>query len=678
MSILGKEGVIAAEYARARDFYSPVEPTYQAQLTLGQEDARILPINLTDMYRLMSEQIDMNPDIARSYARTFGATRVLLALDNTRTNFKFTKYGSQPKATAEISTQAQCQLGDIVCAEEIDCPITYILTDSGNLQTVEMSLVQAMHMVDTAMATRLCDTATSLVRKADIDTLLELKAKCPEILLRTYGNVRRLSGVPTVLGTVIQTSLLERSGVETDALSLPGSPEKLSKEAVSRERIRASFVGVTTAKPPHIGHGLLLAKAIADSPNGKVLVELNDQGPRVEQMISTLASDRGLTIDEAITAVSTGVIPLDEIETSYKNRKGAPTLAPGSRYGLEPCNTYYRELLGKLGVPGTEILTLANSEMGDLEDGVRNSAGYEQLFSGVGMDILRDQGGNAMVTRSAGKTTLQGMMAQLAFGYDLKLVDSPPALTKQELSILEDNGIGLESGMGCGLLLDFSSASGTNGRSISLESLFRTGLPQGALIAAIRKVMDGSTFFVSETGSLCPNFSDNKIFLQRLEKELAVLDEGQITNIVRRPIQYIDVRKRLVTELLQSVYQTFPVEGKVKAGEICKLLDLFPILAKRLPGKVIARAANLASDLSLPKNLLTAESQKLLQSIRRLDAQVLCVLLRSSCEDEGMYLSNYLQNTELQDIISQMGYIGGSTMNAVEKVLTARGVFKIL
>ncbi len=678
MKKLEAQEIIESEYKRAKEFYSPVEPTYQAQLTLGQEDARVLPINLTEIYAQMGEQIDTNPDVARSYARTFGATRVLLALDNSPTNVVLNKYGVYPKGSVEIATVAERRLGDIVCAAEIDCPITYILADSGEPQTVEMSLVQAMHMVDTAMATGLSNSATLLVRKADVDTLLELKEMYPDLFLRTYGNVRGLSRVPTILGAVIKTELLEASGIATEALKAPAAAEKPLKEPVTRERITASFIGITTAKRPHIGHGLLIAKAMADSPNGKVLVELNDQGPRVEQMITALASERDISVEEVVLSIESGEISLEDIEQGYKNRRDAPILPPGITYGLAPSNAYYRQLLGVLQPPGVEILTIANSEMGELETGLQNREGYEELFDGTGMDVFRDKAGNGMVAKKAGKKTLQGMIAQLAFGYKLTMVDSPPSLTRPELAILRKNGLELESGMGCGLLLDFSSASGTNGRSVLLESLQREEMQQGSVLAAIRKVMDRSTFFVSETGSLCPNFASNDVFLRAVEKELASIDPSEIEETVRRPIKYADIRKQLIIELLQSVYKDFPVTGKIKVGEVCKLLNLFPVLAKKLPGKVIAAAANLQDDVSIPKNLYQGAPLELLQRLRSLDAKLLCELMETSCRDEDMFLSSYIGGTGLGDIISQMGYQGGSTMEAVKKVLTAKGVFKIV
>lgn len=679
MTTIAPEDILASEYRRARDFYSPVEPTYQAQLTLGQEEAKTLPINLSDIYGLMTQEIDQNPEAARSYANTFGATRVLLALDNQPTSFALAKYGEYLKGSAEVSTLPERTLGNIVCANEIDCPVTYLLADSGRPQTVEMSLVQAMHMVDTAIVTGLSNSATQLVRRADIETLLELKTKYPDLFLRTYGNVRGLSDTPALLGAVITTNLLEASGIETQALQSPPLTrvEQLST-APDRERINASFIGITTAKKPHIGHGLLLAKAIADSPNGNVLVELNDRGPRVEQMITTLAASRGMEIDDVIVAINSGEISLEEIEASYKSRQDAPTLPAGTTYGLGQNNMYYRQLLSTLQPPGIQILTLANSEMEELESEIQERAGYKELFSGTGMDVFADESGSAMVVRKGGKTTLQGMMAQLALAYNLRLVDSPPALTRSEQAILRSNNMPLENGMGCGFLLDFASASGTNGQSLTLESLLQDDMPPGSLLAAMRKVMDTSTFFVSETGSLCPNFTSNNAFVRKLQKELDILPPSEITDILRRPIEFEDIRKPLLQELLRDVYQEFPVNGKIKAGEVCKLLKVFPVLAKRLPGQVIATAANLEDEISIPKNLYQGEAQKLLQAIRTCNAQTICDLLQASCESEGMYLSNYLATTRLGEIISDMGYSTGSTMDVMRTILSAKGVYKIL
>lgn len=680
MSNPEREEVITSEYRRARDIYSTAAPTYRGNLVLSQNDALTLPIDLTAVYGLMSQQIDRNPREAASYARTFGATRVMLALDNRSTCFEFEKYGAPPNSSrAEISTCAVQTLGSTICAQEVDAPLAYLLADSGEPQTVEMSLVQAMHMVDTAMATGLYERCTPLVRRIDIDNLLALKEQFPDVFLRTYGNVRGLSNAPLVLGTVVCTKQVEESNITTERLGTAPTDNVVQRERiVLPERKPAAFVGITTAKRPHIGHGLLLTKAIADTSSGMVLIELNDQGPRVEQAIIALAEAQNRSVKDTVAAIERGEVAIEDIEKSYQARDTTTISSIDVPYGLAPNNRYYRELLAALEPPRIAFETIANSEMGGLRTTLTACTGSQQLFSGAGMNVLQDGQGSAMVTERAGKPTLQGSIAQLALAYELKMVDSPSALNRQEIAILRGNGLALETGSGCGLLLDFSSASGTNGRSIPLESLVRPDLPPGTVLAAMRKVMDRSTFFVSETGSLCPNFADNGAFMRAYERELGNIDPSEITNIVSRPMKFQYIQKVLLQELFSSVYATFPVDGKIKAGEVCRLLNLFPVLAKKLPGKVVAAAANLDSEVSIPRNLYKGDAQKLLQSVRTQNPDTVVQLLSESCENEDMYLSNYLQNTGLGEAISQMGYVGGSTMEAVKKIIAAKGVYKIL
>lgn len=672
------ESVLASEYDRAGSLYSSRPVEYRGNLVVSQADAACLPLDIGKIYQNTADEIASKPREAGSFAKTFGAVRVQLALDGAPTQFVLEQDGTYAKdPRTEIGTLAVRSLEDTLRADEVDGRVAYVLASDGQNQSVEISLVQALHMIDTAMVTGQYTAELPLIRVATTEEIVTLKQSNPEVFLRTYGNVRKLRDVPLLLGCVVDTSALEASGVTTSSLARPrASVEQPSRERISVAREKMAFVGITTAKKPHIGHGFLLAKAIADSPNGQVLVELNDQGPRVESMLVQLANSLGTSIEDAAKQVTEGAVPIDLVESCYQARD-AMTTDVNTPYALTANNAYYRELLALMQAPNIPFSTIANSEMGDLMQDVATLPGYRRLFSeDSGMSILTSDPGIAMPIEKYGKPTLPGAMAQLGGRYTLTLVDSPPSLSKQELAIVAGNGMELEQSSGCGLLLDFASASGTNGRSIALESLIGNETPAGAELAAIRKVMDEAYFFVSETGSLCPNFASNEAFLAAYAKNLEQVEEGDIEAILRRPIVFKNVKKQLFQELLAQTYE-FPVKGRVSAGEVCSLLQQFPVLAGRLPGRVVAEAANASPELSIRKNILCDKTQKKIQLLRSADPLNIVELVRLSCEKEGMFLSSYLEGTELGQALSYMGYRGGSTMETLDKIAQAKGVFKI-
>lgn len=289
MTKQGREQAAQAEYLRIKPLYSEVVPQYIGTLVLSQESAGSVPLDLDEIYGVAVDNLAVDRRRADAFARAYGALSICVALDNAETSFDLVPRGKYLRRRyAEVQTVPTIGLKDTLRSSETDAQFTYILANSNEPQAVEMSLIQALHLLDLAVVTDQFDSTLPNVRQMGVDELLELRQRFPEMYIRTYGNVRGLRNVPLILGTVLSTAKLEKNNIETFALDTAKTIKGEVAPVNETKREQAAFVGITTAKRPHIGHALLVVKAIADSPSGSVLIELNDQGPRVERQLQHL------------------------------------------------------------------------------------------------------------------------------------------------------------------------------------------------------------------------------------------------------------------------------------------------------------------------------------------------------------------------------------------------------
>lgn len=665
------ENIIENERKRGAELYSSAPPSIRGSFVLSQVEAQTLPIDIGAMYTIVDEQIQRNPVKARSYAETFGMTNISLALDGRETFFELEELGAYTSSPrAEVRTQALRSLGEIVTAEEVDSPVTYILADSGIPQTIEMSLIQALHMVDTAIVTDMY-VANPLVQTMSLEAILELRQRYPNVFLRPYGNVRNLAHTPALLGSVVETSLIEASGLKTEPL-LSQSPTDSIGDAfsVSTQRIPASFMGITTAKKPHIGHGFLLAKAIADSPSNTVIVELNDQGPRVDQMVTQLAQNLGLSLDQTIQALSVGAIGIDEVEPAYQQRGLANQAQIETPYSLQACNQYFAELLRNMTPPEMKITPIANSDTEQAKTLV-TIPGFARLFSGSGMSIISDAHGKAMVIEAGGKKTLQGVVAAYCGSFALTLVDSPSPLKKAEFSILRNNGVDIKREIGTGVLIDFAVASGTKGGTLLLEDVIADSEDPTLLPAALRLIMDNSFFFRGEGDSLLPNFSSNEFLKEKLAKTFA--SNGLSFVDIRRPIKFVDAKRELALDLLGTA-AGITKSKKVSAQNLRQLLLTLPGIQQQLSSGLLDSINALAPSDTIPKSRFTPSDQALIQQIKKGDFSTIVKNMRTDCDDD---IATCIKGTSLQTTLESMGYAPEQFELIIERIIESEGMYKI-
>lgn len=665
------ETIIENERKRGNQLYSSQTPNIRGAFVLSQKEAAALPIDVGTMYQLVDEEVRRNPARAYTYAQTFGMTSISLTLDTRETFFEFEQIGDYPTSPrAEVRTTPTRTIGQIVTAQEIDSPVTYLLAETGNPQTVEMSLIQALHMVDTAIMTGKY-VGAPLVRLAELDELFALKEKLPDLFLRPYGNVRKLSHTPAILGCVIETALLESSGIQSLPLTVSAvTPQNATLANIQDgEREPAAFIGITTTKRPHIGHGFLLTKAIADSPSRAVIVELNDQGPRVDQMVAKLAENLGIELEETLALLESGAIDLDEVEPAYQQRDKTTSPFIEKSYTLKSCNEYFSKLLEAIRPENTTLIPIADSDTNVMQVSL---PGLQELFSGSGMSTVCDPSGKAMVIEAAGKKTLPGIITASCKKFILTLVDSPSPLTKAEFSILRSNGIEISRERGTGVLIDFAVSSGTEGGTLLLQDIIATTEDPTLLPAALRLLMDDAYFFYGEGDSLLPNFASNEI----LNKKIAeMLNDSRLALInLERPMKFIDVRKELAFDLLKLPKESSRTQ-KITAQELLQLVEKLPGLEKVLSIELLSFLASAEKAATIPKNYLTANDRNILQQLKRGDlATIIGFMLQITSQD----LLCRLKGSKLEDALTTMGYQQNQYAEALERIMKVEGIFKII
>ncbi len=678
---------IQTDYERAKTFYSLAPPTYVGRFTMAQENAQTLPISLEAVYETVFEAIRQEPGRAQAWAKTFGTLSVMVALDDSSSAFQFANSTDfKPPNAAEIATSRGRSLSETLYAPEIDASTTFLLANDTPV-TAEMTLIQALHMVDTALVTSQFDGAFPLVLSGTTEELTKLRADFPETLLRSYGNVRQMKSVLTLLGTVVPTSVLEKSGIATSPLNaLPKSIAEVQPQKTELcEREPAAFVGITTAKKPHIGHGFLLAKAMAEvGAAGKILVEFNDRGPRVVQALANLATTTGDSLAVVADKVSTGSIGYSEIEAAYKSRGSTdvPEIPPD--FNLAAPNAYYRELLQQIMPPDFLVDSIADSELGVMQPNLEVCASYLSLFDGAGMALLKGANDKAMVAEQTGSLTVGGLLAVLSTRYSLTLVDSPAPLSAVERKIFKDIGLEIAQSSGVGVMIDFGVASGTNGNTVKLDDLLQIidaerGKAQ-LLLPAIRLLMNDSCFLPSDGGSVSPNFASAEALVASFNVALtkvAAMDNAY--ELLYEPLQLKDIKRELVQDLLAPLMPDGPQKGKPTFAEVKTILDYLPSLQQRFSDKFLKKLdAELPSDKVIPKIFLEENDRQIIQALRSGTPDKVIGMLLELAEQMPDQFETIVNQSKLQDIAQTMGYDSSDMVNFLRKLAKVKGVYRIV
>lgn len=664
--------------------YTDRPPELIGKFLLSLEESRSLPLDLNEIYAVANEAVDSNYERAVGWAKTYGALNVRVALDDSPTLFGFesAEKKQNTKNSSEISTLAQFTLGEQFVVEEEDSPVVYLLAENGKPIATELALIQALHMLDTALISGQY-AGRQLVKLADAESLNELKLKYPEAVLRQYGNVRGIDGAPSLLGAVVSVSALEKSKIEMTSLPdnrvAPAEPEqKINIPAIKEE---ATFVGITTAKRPHFGHACLCAKAISEEKT--VVIELNDQGPRVDQALVELAKKEGLGVDEVSELVSRGFYSMGAIEDAYKNRDTTATSPTIPEYSLTGPNNYYKDLFAQVKPPNVDFVMSANSDLGKETAKLKENPDYIALLADSGMGVIANQSGSAVLVESGGKPTVAGILASLAVSRNLKLIDSPPPITSKERKVLSTSGLSLDQKSGCGVMINFGVESGTNGATVLIETLVEKlnarNLDALLLFPVVRQMMNSTCAFPGEPGSICPNFASKEAVLNKFERaidEVRSMCDPYV--VLEKPIEYRNIIKPALREVTAGTYSDIEPRGKITLKEVQSLIGNLPGFADRLSKELqdYLTDGQIDADSNIPRNYLSDVDRSLVTMIRGANPQRFTELLADLAEEDEKFSELLFEQMMLGKEAQEMGYTIDMFPGVLRKISTQKGLYK--
>ncbi len=657
---------ISTQYEAAKNLYSKHEPLLVGRFVLGQDDIRLLPLNLDDIYNRVFDSFKDNPGKAMAWAKTFGKLSITIALDGSPTTFELDRAKDYPPANrAELITDKPYAISEMFYAEDKDSPFTLVLCDDGAKRT-ELNLIKALHMVDYGLITgQLSPTEQPEIRivAATPDELVRISSDFEDIGLRLYGNVRSDKDAPEVLGSVLPSAVLENSQMATMLLNNSAEvPYTLPVSVPTRERINVCAAGVTTAKRPHIGHAFLLAKALSEPAfTGDLVVELNDLGPRVAQAVASFASQNALTFEEAATSISSGAVSIADIEKAYMardTRQAAQSLP--TNFSLRASNRYYENLLTELAPTDTTIRFIANSDLGSLMQELDAKPGSLPVFGDSGMALLTSVENEAVVVKSGGAPTLAGILGSLCTRYDMTFADSPKPLDGRKSKVFAQNGLNIAQVPGMGVSIDFDVASGTKGDSPLIEVLKNVANYYGCsgkdFLLICRSMLEKAYFVPGDGNSLNPNYASSEALMCSFEAAAQNLALGGSNGLdLYKPLKLKRVMPMVAKELLTRLYPTYNPTRKQSPQSLLALLGSDPELGFSEKLRDYA-ASHPQVDKTIPRTFYETGDYKLLDALRSTTPsfvlQALARKLVTTSEDVSVLLSGSL----LQEVQQAMGY----------------------
>jgi hypothetical protein len=667
--------LLQSEYQRAGELYSSRPPSYSGKLVVSKDAAYAPTIDLGPVFDTTIQTLNNSPTVTQNFASTFGKLGVYLALDAQATSFTIAPENSYPKGSVtEIATTMRRKPSEFLSYQNDDTELSFVLCDEPG--TAELILIQALHMFDSAIVTGLVEPGQvkrPMVFSADIDAIAKLRQDNPKLLIRLYGNVRGLSGAPTVLGLAAPTRLIEQSGIElieSKPLDMPGVVSKSTKNV---------FVGITTAKKPHIGHGFLLAKAVGEAgKQGQVIVELNDRGPRVAAMVAQLAAQTGKPFKTVADNITDGEVDQDTIEAAYTARSTTRESLPED-FALTKPNLFYKRLLTTISPLPSQLSGMSDSEaIAALAPVLEQNDSYRTVFGdSKGMGILAAEE-QAVVVKKAGETTVAGLFGLLATRGNLAIVDSPQPLTRDQMNVFVSSGLSVEASAGIGVSIDFAIGSGTSGNSLPLKQLLdrleQASIAPNQLLVVLRDMLEQAYYIPGEGNSINPNYASVSAVESALEASLNRLETGDIDEQkLFQPLRFCSVSKSLASSVLGDMFPdcaTGKVDGKMIGG----LLELFPILGDKLSTKLLSAFQQDPED-KISKNLVSQADQKLLQTVRTANPPAIFDLCAKSYDYEPDVFGPKLEQSKLGSAALAMGYTPDTYLSFLKQLKEVKGIY---
>lgn len=443
---------------------------------------------------------------------------------------------------------------------------------------------------------------------------------------------------------------------------------------------RINYIGITSAKQPHIGHLFLLLKGFASAPPGtSITLKLNDTGPRVAQAIDLLARQHDISFEQAASLVTEGTFSFSDIEQAYMARDGQTQKNLPEDFQLRASNDYYRQLIAAIEPTPGSIQITSDSEILATARQASPHPAVVHTLSTTGPTFFNAD--KPIVIESGGKTTLQGILILLGRHAIVNVTSSPRAFSKAEQISLKKLGIVIEQAEGMGVSVDFNVASGTNGNSLDISGLIRLcevhSLSSNIILPALRRILERSFFIPGEGASLNPNFASIEVIQSKFVNALHEQAHNSAVDIYQ-PLHFKDVTSFITKDFIAKVIYSgeVPTAGRFTTDEVGRLIKILPgctsLLSEHLCQFTLSSPAEV-----IPKPMIEDTDRTVLNALRSGNAQYVLPLLSSLAHLEPEDLEHTLKDTHLLYIAACMGYNTEQLPVFIKQVIRAGKLYVI-
>lgn len=439
-----------------------------------------LPVKASELAILMFEQLSQNPSLGLKWmidygrilvgASSTGETAMNLCLKNEKRLMGFVMMRSLVERRPGEWLECEALGRDVIVLN--DKPVT-----------AEGSVVMLLHLVDELVRIRTNrllednDVSKEEAMMGAIGQVMRGGFRVVDVSEDLFDGLKGLSGeglVERSYGSGVVKSIPRRMG----GVILDTNEDRVLERIVSdraKKEIKiggaggAMVVGITLTKPLHVGHLLLLSQANSLRKNSglkKLVIMNNDIGPRVGQMVISLAEMTKMSLTEVVRGLLRGEIEPSLVNAAYRNRSTAVRVEDGIKMKL-PSGLLMRmeketqRLLSEIGF-GVEII--AQSSVSEPANGWMDS-GFSTLTGGRSMTVLQLEG------RSTMAGTVSNFLVNVVGRFGKTVMVDSEAGVGNVVRTLDELGLPVEKRDGLGLVLGLKAASGTNGLAPTIEEL---------------------------------------------------------------------------------------------------------------------------------------------------------------------------------------------------------------
>lgn len=350
----------------------------------------------------------------------------------------------------------------------------------------------------------------------DQSELLEAHRQNPRLYVRIYGNKNNRGKVPNVIGAVATDGNYDRPEFKEPQFKILELPQVVRRESLDLPNADFLLFGICIAKQPHLGHMLLGAVVETArrslNPDTPVILNANDTGPRIAQMLARCAEEKAITIEEAAAIITNPETTSEQVQSWYQQRGAAQKplvveaedLIRAGGFTMMNQALEYVDLFGKF-LGSKSLSVVAESTIDRNYSPVDTLNQPEWLGSGFSTTEINGKTyvleANGLPSASSMRSACMLIAASQMNRGNPVYIDSDSSIQEAIQLLHEDTGIEANQFPGAAIGFGFSIGSGTEGNSINMRNLMAYFSEE----APNRVLIDDLVFLINNRYQLQPN-----------------------------------------------------------------------------------------------------------------------------------------------------------------------------